>query len=91
MTSNNDKLNEFITNEFAANAGLPLPEKDEPLLSSAGGVVDSLGLQKLIVFLESEIGIEVRDEDIVPETFETLAALHSYMEMRTADLAKDPS
>ncbi len=84
--STRKQLDDFINNEFAVNTGLPLPAGDAPLLSSSGGIVDSLGLQKLIVFLESDMGVEVRDEDIVPETFETLDALWCYVESRTADV-----
>lgn len=87
--STRDQLIEFLNNEFAVNAGLPVPESDAPLLSSAGGIVDSLGLQKLIVFIESELGIEVRDEDIMPQTFETIDALWAYIESRSSQVARE--
>jgi acyl carrier protein len=51
-----------------------------PLLEQ--GVLDSLGVYRLISFLERSFGIEVRDEDLIPENFLTLAAIAGFVERR---------
>ena len=38
-------------------------------------MVDSLGIFKIISFVESEYDIEIDDEELVPENFETLEAI----------------
>jgi acyl carrier protein len=46
---------------------------DTPLLD--GDVVDSVGVYELVTFLEAQYGIEILDEEVVPENFGTLSAL----------------
>jgi acyl carrier protein len=43
------------------------------------GVVDSLGILKLIAFLESRFSIEISDDEVLPENFETVAAICSFL------------
>ena len=36
------------------------------------GIVDSLGVQRLIAYLEREFDLRIADTEIVPENFETI-------------------
>lgn len=47
-------------------------------------VVDSLGIFAIVTFLEDEFGIEIDDDDLVPEHFETLAAVAGLVEAKRA-------
>ena len=38
-------------------------------------VLDSMAIFETISFLEDQFGIEVQDDDLVPENFETIAAI----------------
>jgi acyl carrier protein len=51
---------------------------DHPLLTS--GVIDSLGLIRLVGFLESEFGIRVDDRELVPSNFGTIASIAAFIE-----------
>lgn len=53
---------------------------DTPLLTS--GLVDSLGIVRLVVFIEDKLGIKVPLEDITIENFETLELLDAYLKTR---------
>jgi len=55
---------------------------DQPLLDSAGGVIDSMSLWPLIVFVEERFGIKVEDTDIMQENFQTLRALTKFIESK---------
>jgi acyl carrier protein len=55
---------------------------DTPLLET--GLLDSMGLVGLVRFLEQEFGIEIPDEDMGPELFESPAALAGYIARRRA-------
>jgi len=55
---------------------------DQPLLDSAGGVIDSMNLWPLIVFVEERFGIKVEDTDIMQENFQTLQALTKFIESK---------
>jgi acyl carrier protein len=39
------------------------------------GFVDSLGLQQILTHIEDQYSIEVDDDDLVPENFETVAGI----------------
>jgi len=43
---------------------------DESLLNS--GLIDSVGIFELVSFLEKEFNIEIGDEEVIPENFETI-------------------
>lgn len=39
------------------------------------GVLDSMGIFEVISFLESQYGIQIEDQDIVPDNFESLKSI----------------
>ena len=47
------------------------------------GVIDSMTLLRLTVFLEEHYGIEISDEEIVPDNFSSLAAIESFVAKHT--------
>jgi acyl carrier protein len=74
-------LTDYIREVVAMN-GQPLPTVDEPLLDSEGGVIDSMNMWPLIVFVESRFGITVENTDIIEENFRTLRALIKFIETK---------
>lgn len=66
-------LREFIAGELKWDRPADELTPDYPLLDKE--VVDSLGIFKIISFVESEYDIEIDDEELVPENFETLQAI----------------
>jgi acyl carrier protein len=55
---------------------------DDPLL--ARGIIDSMGVMELIVFLEEEFGVAVGDADITEENLGSLAAIARYVASKQA-------
>ncbi len=57
---------------------------DEPLEPDTNllltGLVDSLGIMRLVLHIEEELGISVPPEDIVIENFLTVADMTRYLE-----------
>ena len=69
------KIKEYIDN----NRG-PLPpvtDPDEPLQ------IDSLGIVRLIAFLETDCGIRIEDEELIAENFATLRKLGELLATKT--------
>jgi acyl carrier protein len=63
--------------------GLPDQSSIQPdtmLLQS--GIVDSLGMEELISFLEATFGIEVAIDDMMPDNFETVVAITALVESK---------
>ncbi len=65
-----------------------LLEDDEPLQGDenllADGMVDSLGMLRLVSFIDETFGIEIPPEDFVLENFRTLNQLMIYLGKRCA-------
>ena len=79
-------LTDYLSREVLAKTGQPLPTLDQPLLDSQGGVIDSMTMWPLIVFVESHFGINVEDTDLMRENFQTLRALIKFIETKHSGL-----
>jgi len=66
-------LKQFITEEFAPDSDANDLKEDQSLLES--GIIDSLGIMKLLVFIEEKFQLRVSDEELMPENFETLSTI----------------
>ena len=80
MTTRN-RLRDFIQQELLQQTGsTPLDDEEDLLLS---GTVDSLGVMRLVEFLESEFSIEVPPEHITIDHFVSIDAMARYIENRS--------
>ncbi|NND03045.1 MAG: acyl carrier protein [Acidimicrobiia bacterium] len=66
-----DKLRSFIMAELRFPGPAEELTDDFPLLERE--VVDSLGIMRLVTFLEDDLDVEVDDEELVPDHFATIA------------------
>lgn len=66
-----DRLRAFIVDELGWH-GAPLTD-DFPLLENR--VIDSLGLFRIVTFLETEYGVKITDDRLVPANFGTLESI----------------
>src|SRR5882762_4894233 len=69
------KLKEYIDNNRGSLP--PITDLDESLQ------IDSLGLVRLIAFLEDDLGIRVEDEELTAENFATLRQLGELLATKT--------
>jgi acyl carrier protein len=76
------ELETFIVDEIALGRGPRSIARDDDLL--ARGVIDSLGVTQLVDFLAERFGIEVRDDELVPANFRSLAHMEAFIERRRA-------
>jgi acyl carrier protein len=73
-------LRQFLAEELQA-AGDSLGD-DSPLISSH--VIDSLGLLQIVSYIENEYEVEVGDDEIVPDNFETIGSIAKLVESKLA-------
>jgi acyl carrier protein len=71
------KVKQFIVEEFMPDVSVEELDADFDLLT--GGVVDSLGLLKVVAWLEAEYDIGVDESELGPESFRTVAAINTYI------------
>jgi len=75
-------IERFLLNEVAPDLGKHALDPDEDLLEQR--VIDSLGILRLVSFLEQSHGIRVMDEEIIPENFQSLNSIGRFVEQKTA-------
>lgn len=76
------QIKKYIAENYLfSNNGFNLDD-DESFLEA--GIVDSLGVVELVSFVEETYDIEVPDDDIVPENFDSVNNLTNYISLRTA-------
>lgn len=44
------------------------------------GIVDSLGVMELVLFIEEKFGVKVKDEELTPDNFDSVNNLAEYIQ-----------
>jgi acyl carrier protein len=75
-----DRVRAFTLRQFplARKSGLKPNEK-----WLENGMVDSLGILDLVHFLENEFSLSVSDDELLPENFESLDAVVSFVRKKS--------
>ena len=73
-------INEYISRELVPDAALLPLANDTSLLDS--GILDSLSLLRLVVFLEERFGIMMGDADLLRENFASVNTICAYLRAR---------
>ncbi len=71
-------LSRFIATTLMQNEDADTLDREESLLGS--GILDSLGIMRLVVFIEEAFGVAVPEDGLVPEHFQTIRQLAAYVE-----------
>lgn len=74
----NEKIKRFILSEVCPEASLSGLGDDEPLITS--GLVDSLGILKILSFLDDEFGVNLASEEIKHDNFSTVNTIRALIE-----------
>jgi acyl carrier protein len=69
------ELKEYIDNNRGSLP--PVTDPDEPLQ------LDSLGLIRMVTFLENELGIRIEDEELIADNFATLRRIGELLATKT--------
>jgi acyl carrier protein len=73
-----DTIKQFVIDEFLPDMSVEQLSSDDDLL--ANGIIDSLGLLKVIAWLEHRFQLAIDDIDLSPDSFRTIAAINSFIE-----------
>jgi acyl carrier protein len=68
-----ESIKEFILSELINDPNIENLEDRDPLIET--GIIDSLGIMKLLAFLEETFSIHIPDGEIIPENFECIEAI----------------
>jgi len=78
---------DFIRQDLLHGRSVSLAD-DQDLLSA--GVIDSLGILRVVAFIEERFGLRVPDEDVVFENFQSIQAMGDYVAHRKQPSAEPP-
>jgi len=74
-------LRQFVRENFLFGADTPLADDDSFL---AMGIIDSTGVLELVDFLQRQYGVQVADEELVPENLDSIDNLVRFLESKHA-------
>lgn len=75
--SNIDVIKKFLIDEFLPDVSASEIDVHHDMLSD--GVIDSLGVLKLIAWLEERFTLTVSDTELDPDNFRTVAAIEKFI------------
>ena len=78
MTNNKELIRDFLMEKLARAKKIDHIDDQDNLIEN--GTIDSMGIMQLVAYLEGMFAVKVKDEDIVPENFESLDVITSYIE-----------
>lgn len=80
MKTVEDEIRTYIAeNILFSDNGYPHPD-DFSFLDN--GIVDSMNVLELVVFVEEKFKINVNDDDIVPDNFDSVAKLANFIRQK---------
>ena len=80
MDEDTAKIKQFIVDEFMPD--MSPDELDSDFDLQTGGAVDSLGLLKLVAWMESEFGVSVDESELGPDSLRTVDSIKAFIDER---------
>jgi acyl carrier protein len=74
-----EQVRAFVLEKFPQAKKKSLSDSDKLLES---GIVDSLGILDLVAFLESDFKVQITDDELLPENFQTVEAIAEFVERK---------
>ena len=83
---NNNGINEAIRSYISENIlydskGYPYSD-DTSFLEN--GIVDSMNMMEIVVYVEEKFGVSIADEDITPDNFDSVTKLADFIHRKKA-------
>lgn len=82
-------IEEMVRQHIAENIlfsskGYPYPD-DASFLEN--GIIDSMNVMELVMFLEEQLGIKIEDTEIVPDNFDSVSRLAAFAQRKQSPIA----
>ncbi len=75
-----DKIRGFILENYLFTADTKALGMDDSLLGR--GIVDSTGMLEIIFFIEEQLGVNVKDEEMIPDNLDSVNRIATFVEAR---------
>lgn len=77
-----EQIREFILKNYLFSTDEAALADDVSLMKT--GIVDSTGVLELIMFLQERFGIEVTDEEMIPENLDSVRSIVAFVARKRA-------
>jgi acyl carrier protein len=78
FTNNKEQVRKFLVEKMGRVKKINQISDDDDLIGN--GIIDSLGIMQLVAYIEGTFAVKVKDEDIVPDNFQSVNVISSYIE-----------
>ncbi len=75
-----DSIKNYVISELVSDSQHANLGDTDQLIES--GIIDSLGIMKLIGFLEDNLSVEIDDMELVPENFASIEAITTLVQRK---------
>jgi acyl carrier protein len=75
-------IRRFIGENFLFREEIESLPEDASFLEA--GIIDSTGVLELVCFLESTFGIEIADDEMLPQNLDSIRAVSAYVQRKVA-------
>jgi acyl carrier protein len=75
-----DQVRGFILENYLFTTDTAALALDDSLLGR--GIVDSTGMLEIIFFIEEQLGIKVKDEEMIPDNLDSVNRIATFVESR---------
>ena len=75
-----DRIQKFILENYLFTSDTSVLALDDSLLGR--GIVDSTGMLEIIMFIEEQLGVTVKDEEMVPENLDSVNRIAAFVESK---------
>lgn len=81
MPTPTEQIRTFIFENFLFDADESALQNDDSFLEK--GIIDSTGVLELVEWLEDEFGIQIDDEELIPENLDSVNLLSAFIDRKT--------
>ena len=75
-----ERIQLFILENYLFTSDTAALGVDDSLLGR--GIVDSTGMLEIIMFIEEQLGVTVKDEEMVPENLDSVSRITAFVESK---------
>jgi acyl carrier protein len=75
-----DQIRGFLLENYLFTADVSALGLDDSLLGR--GIVDSTGMLEIIFFIEEQLGVKVKDDEMIPENLDSVNRIAAFVESR---------
>ena len=75
-----DQIRDFILENYLFTTDKAALGADDSLLGR--GIVDSTGMLEIIFFIDEQLGVKVRDEEMIPDNLDSVNTIANFVPSR---------